>query len=71
MTAVLQAPHPCARDAKAFFLALAAWDSIHLHHLRVTDRTMKAAHPEAIRFSKVTDFRQRGALHGGENGRRP
>lgn len=68
MTAVLQASHPCARDAKA---TSAAWDSIHLHHLRVTNRTMEAAHPEAILFSRAGDSRQRGALHGGENGRRP
>ena len=71
MTTVLQAPHPCATDAKKFFLASAAWGSVHLHYSGVTDRTMEAAHPEIVRFSRAADARRRGALRSGENGRRP
>jgi hypothetical protein len=70
MTTALQAPHPCATDAKKVFLASAAWCSAHLHYSRVTDRTMEAAHPEIVRFSRAADARRPGALRGGENGRR-
>jgi hypothetical protein len=70
MTTALQARHPHATDAKKFFLASATWDSVHLRYSGVTDRTMEAAHPEAVRFSRATDARRRGALRGSENGRR-
>jgi hypothetical protein len=71
MTTALQAPHPCATDAKKSFLASAAWGSVHLHYAGVTDRTMEAAHPEIVRFSRAAIARRRGALRSGQNGRRP
>jgi hypothetical protein len=71
MTTTFQAPHSCATDAKQFFLASAAWCSVHLHYSEVTDRTMEAARPEAVRFSRAADARKRGALRNGENERRP
>jgi hypothetical protein len=71
MTTALQAPHPSATDAKKCFLASAAWDSVDLHYSGVTDRTMEAAHPEAVRVSRVADARRCGALRSGENGWRP
>ena len=71
MRTALQAPHPCATDAKMFFLASAAWGSVHLHYSGVTDRTMETAHLEIVRFSRAADARRRGVLRSGENGRRP
>jgi len=38
---------------------------------RRNDRTMEAAHPEIVRFSRAADARRRGALRSGETGRRP
>lgn len=70
MTTALRVPHPSATDAKRFFLASAAWDSVHLHYSGVTDQTKEAAHSEAVRFSRAADVGQRGALHNGDNGRR-
>jgi hypothetical protein len=70
MKTTLQAPHPCATDAKRFFLASAAWDSIHLNYSGVTDQTMEAAHSEAVRLSRAADARRRGALRSGEKRRR-
>lgn len=71
MTTALQAPHLCATDAKRFFLASAGRDSVHLHYSGGTDQTMEAAHPEIVRVSRAADARQRVALRGGENERRP
>ena len=69
MTTALQAPR--VTDAKSFFLASEAWDSVDLHYLGVTDLTMEATNSEVVRFSRAADARPRGVLRGGENGRRP
>jgi hypothetical protein len=70
MMADLQAPHPCATDAKRF-LASMTWNSVHLHYSGVTDRALETAHPDIVRFSRPADARRRGALRSGANGRRP
>jgi hypothetical protein len=71
MRPAFQAPHPCATDAKKFFLASGGVGFRLLTYSGVTDRIMETAHPKTVRFSRTADARRRRGLRSGENGRRP